>query len=105
MTSGQITRITLFKILNEEEKQKLLDMYKQMPTKAVKDGKPYILNVKAGPAVENQDQGYTVGVVSTFASHDDMVYYDNECTAHAELKSFAKTVHRGAMMVFFESVV
>ncbi|RYP67474.1 hypothetical protein DL770_008615 [Monosporascus sp. CRB-9-2] len=104
MTSRQITRITLFKIFNAEDQQKLLGIYKQMPTKAVKDGKPYILDVKAGPA-ENQGQGYTVGVVSTFASHDDMVYYDNECAAHAELKNFAKTVHQGAMMVFFESVV
>lgn len=33
-----------------------------------------------------------------------MVYYDEECEAHGKLKEFAKSVHQGAMMVYFESV-
>jgi hypothetical protein len=34
-----------------------------------------------------------------------MEYYDNGCAAHAELREFAKTVHNGAMMVYFEDGV
>jgi hypothetical protein len=33
-----------------------------------------------------------------------MVYYDNECEAHAALKSVAKTLHQGVMMVYYESI-
>ncbi|PHH91913.1 hypothetical protein CDD83_9780 [Cordyceps sp. RAO-2017] len=99
-----IHRVTLFKIPKPEDQQHLLSIYKQMPEKAVKDGKPYILSVTAGTAKPDQRaQGYTVAVISVFQSVDDMTYYDNECQAHAELKSFAKTVHQGAMMVFFEN--
>ena len=39
-----------------------------------------------------------------FKSVEDMVYYDEECEAHKKLKAFAKGVHQGAMMVYFESV-
>jgi len=61
--------------------------------------------VTAGPAFEDQrNQGYTVAVVSVFASKDDMKYYDDECEAHAALKQVAKSVHKGAMMVYFESI-
>ena len=58
----------------------------------------------AGTAKPDQRaQGYTVAVTSVFHSHEDMVYYDNECAAHSELKDFAKTVHQGRMVVFFEN--
>ncbi|KAH8890098.1 hypothetical protein GQ53DRAFT_688891 [Thozetella sp. PMI_491] len=104
--SSQINRITLFKIPNEDDQQKLLNIYKHMPEKAVKDGKPYIISVRAGLAKKDQRaQGFTIAVISVFASESDMEFYDNECTAHGELKSFAKTVHQGAMMVFFENAL
>ncbi|KAK0389057.1 hypothetical protein NLU13_2633 [Sarocladium strictum] len=104
MAGGQINRITLFKIPNEDDRKKLLDIYREMPTKAVKNGKPYIRSVTAGTAKDDQRaQGYTVAVQSVFDSVDDMIYYDNECAAHGNLKAFAKTVHQGAMMVFFEN--
>lgn len=62
--------------------------------------------MKAGTAFPDQRaQGYTVAVQSTFASTEDMAYYDNQCKAHADLKSFAKTVHEGAMMVYFENAL
>lgn len=34
--AGQITRVTLFKIPKEEDQQRLLDLYKEMPQKATK---------------------------------------------------------------------
>lgn len=102
--SRPIHRITLFKILDPADQQRLLQIYKQMPAKAVKDGEPYIVSVTAGTAKPDQrTQGFIVAVVSVFRSVQDMNYYDNECAAHAELKAFAKTVHQGAMMTFFEN--
>ncbi|KAI0167698.1 stress responsive A/B barrel domain-containing protein [Pestalotiopsis sp. NC0098] len=101
-----IQRITLFKIPNAEDQDKLLEIYRHMPEKAVKDGKPYILAVKPGRAFPDQRaQGFTVAVVSVFSSVEDMKYYDNDCKAHAELKGFAKTVHQGVMMVYYESIL
>jgi hypothetical protein len=61
--------------------------------------------VNAGPTFPDQrSQGYTVAALSVFASKEDMVYYDNECEAHGKLKAIAKSVHQGAMMVYFESI-
>ncbi|KLU92636.1 hypothetical protein MAPG_11581 [Magnaporthiopsis poae ATCC 64411] len=106
MAGGPVYRLTLFKIPNEDDQKKLLDIYRQMPTKAVKDGKPYIKSVSAGTSQQDQRaQGYTVAVTSIFESEDDLLYYDNECAAHAELKAFARTVHQGSMMVYFENVL
>lgn len=66
------------------------------------DGKPYIQSVTAGPTkLDQRAQGYTFAAISVFSSEDDMVYYDNKCTTHAELKAFAKGVHNGALMVYF----
>ncbi|KAK7403060.1 hypothetical protein QQX98_011171 [Neonectria punicea] len=102
--SKPVNRVTLFKIPNVDDQQKLLNIYKGMPQKAVKDGKPYIISVQAGVTKPDQRaQGYTIAVISAFTSVEDMAYYDNECAAHAELKGFAKSVHQGAMMVFFEN--
>jgi hypothetical protein len=71
---------------------------------SLQDGKPYIRSVRAGRAkLDQRAQGFTIAVISVFDSVEDMTYYDNECAAHAELKAFAKTVHQGAMMVFFEN--
>lgn len=102
--SSQIHRITLFKIPEAADQLRLLDMYRQMPVKAVKDGKPYILSVTAGRAKPDQRaQGFTLAVVSVFSSEADMKYYDEQCAAHAELKVFAKTANQGVMMVYFEN--
>jgi len=101
-----VSRLTLFKIPSESDQQKLLDIYRSMPSKAKKDGKPYIRSVVAGPSYEDaRNQGYTVAVVSTFDSLEDFKYYDTQCEAHNELKAFAKTVHQGNMMVFFENAL
>ncbi len=52
---------------------------------------------------DQRAQGYTVAVVSEFASLDDFNYYDTECEAHGRLKVVAKTLHQGNMMLYFES--
>lgn len=58
----------------------------------------------AGKAkLDQRAQGFTIAVISVFESEEDMVYYDNDCAAHKELKSFAKNAHQGVMMVYFEN--
>ncbi|GKT93436.1 stress responsive A/B barrel domain-containing protein [Colletotrichum tofieldiae] len=92
----QVTRITLFKIPDEENQKRILSLYQQMPQKAL----------KAGLAVADQRaQGFTIAAVSTFASKEDMDYYDNGCATHQELKSIAKGSHQGFAMVFFQDQV
>lgn len=72
---------------------------------SVQDGKPYILSVTAGPTFPDQrNQGYTLAIISVFASVEDMKYYDNECEAHVALKKVASSIHQGLMMVYFQSV-
>lgn len=69
-----------------------------------KNGKPYIVSVKAGKAFgDERAQGYTVAVMSTFASLEDFTYYDTQCEAHKGLKAFAKTVHQGNLMVYYQA--
>lgn len=69
------------------------------------DGKQYIRSVRAGSTYDDpRRQGFTLAVISEFDSVDDMKYYDEDCQAHAKLKSVAKDLHQGIMMTFFESV-
>ncbi|KAJ9642790.1 hypothetical protein H2204_002438 [Knufia peltigerae] len=106
MAAKPVYRLTLFKIPDESNQDQLLELYRKMPQDALKDGKPYIVSVKAGKAVDDaRNQGYTISVVSEFASLEDFTYYDTQCAAHKKLKSFAKTAHQGTLMVFFEAVV
>ena len=58
-----------------------------------KDGKPYILYVSAGVVHDDKRaQGYTVAAKTEFASLDDMLFYDEQCPAHATLKAKAKAL-------------
>ncbi|KAK4939252.1 hypothetical protein LTR10_020449 [Elasticomyces elasticus] len=103
MAAKPVYRLTLFKIPDEGNQDKLLELYRTMPQDALKDGKPYIVSAKAGKTVDDsRNQGYTIAVVTHFASMEDFKYYDTQCAAHTKLKSFAKTVHQGNMMTFFE---
>ncbi|KAJ4292355.1 hypothetical protein N0V90_009016 [Kalmusia sp. IMI 367209] len=98
-----ITRVTLFKIPSPSDAETLLGHYRNMPVNALKDGKPYILSVSAGPAAEDaRSQGFNFAAISRFANKEDMVFYDEGCAAHAALKAFAKDVIQGIMMVYFE---
>jgi hypothetical protein len=131
MSSQQTYRMTLFKIPRIEDQDKLLEMYRAMPQKALKvrsqmadplhsfipltdstllfskqDGSPYIVSVKAGKTFADQRaQGYTIAVMTTFASKEDFEYYDTACEAHKELKAFAASVHQGNLMVYFHSAL
>lgn len=57
------------------------------------------------PKPDQRAQGFTFAAVSVFESQDDMTFYDNECSAHVEIKGLAKSVHEGFAMVYFTNEV
>lgn len=70
------------------------------------DGKPYILACEGGEAApEPRAKGWTIAVKCTFASKEDMDYYDNECEAHREVKVLAKPLVEDLLAVWFEDVL
>ena len=52
-----------------------------------------------------RSHGYTVKATTVFASHNDMVYYDKECPAHAALKHLALDIIEARPIVVNEEVV
>ncbi|WYZ39125.1 hypothetical protein EsH8_III_001039 [Colletotrichum jinshuiense] len=106
--AGRVHRVTMFKIADEAQKQSLIEQYKVLGDTQKKDGKPYILSMVVGPAIDDpRSQGFTLVAKTEFASLEDMRYYDDECAAHGALKVFVKeklTVG-GVMSVYFEPKV
>ncbi|KAJ5662747.1 stress responsive A/B barrel domain protein [Penicillium macrosclerotiorum] len=101
-----IERITLFKIPNEADQQRLLEQYKVLTKTATKDGKPYIVAAAVGLSYPDpRNKGYTVSVKTTFASMEDMKYYDTECEAHKALKAVAGPIKEDILTTFYESVL
>ncbi|WPH03243.1 Hypothetical protein R9X50_00612000 [Acrodontium crateriforme] len=101
-----IERVTMFKIAKKEDREKVLEAYKKVKQTAVKDGKPYILSCEAGHAAdEARAQGWTLACKTTFASLQDMEYYDTQCEAHKMLKQVAIPFKEDVMTVWFESAV
>ncbi|KAF0329818.1 stress responsive a b barrel domain-containing protein [Colletotrichum asianum] len=102
--ADRVHRVTMFKIADEGQKKQLIEQYKKLGDSQKKDGKPYILSMVVGPAVDDpRAQGFTIVAKTEFASLEDMKYYDDECAAHGALKSFVKenlTVG-GVMSVYF----
>ncbi|KAF2155452.1 stress responsive A/B barrel domain-containing protein [Myriangium duriaei CBS 260.36] len=102
----QVHRVTYFKIEDESAKDKLLGLYKTMRSDALKDGKQYILSAEAGKIIPDpRNGGFTIAAKTTFASMEDFEFYDKECSAHKNLKSYAASVHQGVMMVYFQSAI
>ncbi|KAJ5224055.1 hypothetical protein N7468_008597 [Penicillium chermesinum] len=101
-----IERITLFKIPNEADVQRLLNQYKVLASTATKDGKPYILSAAVGRSIDDpRNKGWNVSAKTTFASLDDMKYYDNECEAHKALKALAGSIKEDVMTTYYENVL
>lgn len=101
-----IERITLFKIPNDEDLNCVLEQYKTLAKTAVKDAKPYILSTAVGKSFPDpRNKGFNLSVKTTFASLDDMKYYDSECEAHKALKAVAGPVREDFLMTYYESVL
>lgn len=69
------------------------------------DGKPYILRCVAGRTLDDpRNQGYSICASTTFATLEDMKYYDEQCEAHAGLKAVAKDlVEPPPLMMYIEA--
>ncbi|EYE93760.1 Dabb family protein [Aspergillus glaucus CBS 516.65] len=101
-----IERVTLFKIPNNDDRQRVLEQFKVLVKSATKDGKPYISNAAVGASFDDpRTHGYNLSVKMTFQSLDDMRYYDNDCEAHKALKAVAVPVKEDLLTTYFESVV
>ncbi|KAJ5779300.1 Dimeric alpha-beta barrel [Penicillium paradoxum] len=101
-----IERITLFKIPNEADLNRVLEQYKVLAKTATKDGKPYIVAAAVGPTIADpRNKGYNLSVKTTFASMDDMKYYDNECEAHKALKACVGPVKEDVLTTFYENIL
>ncbi|KAJ5179797.1 Dimeric alpha-beta barrel [Penicillium capsulatum] len=101
-----IERITLFKIPNEADVQRVLEQYKVLAKTATKDGKPYIVAAAVGQSIPDpRNKGFNISVKTTFASLEDMKYYDTECEAHKALKAVAGPVKEDVLMTFYENIL
>ncbi|KAJ5597932.1 hypothetical protein N7537_008016 [Penicillium hordei] len=107
-----IERITLFKIPNEADRARVLEQYKVLAKTATKsasfsyDGKPYIVAAAVGSSIPDpRNKGYNLSVKTTFASMDDMKYYDNECEAHKALKACVGPVNEDVLTTFYENIL
>ncbi|KAJ5840334.1 uncharacterized protein N7525_005522 [Penicillium rubens] len=105
-TMAPIERITLFKIPNDADRDRVLEQYKVLAKTATKDGKPYILAAAVGASIPDpRNKGYNVSVKTTFASMEDMKYYDNECEAHKALKACAGPVKEDVLTSYYENIL
>jgi hypothetical protein len=118
-----VERITLFNIPSEADQNRVLEQYKVLAQTARKvrmplnpfsrrarltnqDGKPYILNAAVGRSVDDpRNKGFNISVKTTFASMDDMQYYDTECEAHKALKAVAGPVKQDVLTTFYENIL
>ncbi|KAJ5908826.1 hypothetical protein N7495_001508, partial [Penicillium taxi] len=105
-TMAPIERITLFKIPNDADADKILEQYKILAKTAVKDGKPYIVSAAVGKSFPDpRNKGYNVSVKTTFASLDDMKYYDADCEAHKALKALAAPIKEDVLSTYYENIL
>ncbi|KAJ5123672.1 hypothetical protein N7448_009769 [Penicillium atrosanguineum] len=105
-TMAPIERITLFKVPNEADRLRLLEQYKLLAKTATKDGKPYIVAAAVGQSFDDpRNKGFNISVKTTFASMEDMKYYDTECEAHKALKAVAGPVKEDVLTTFYENIL
>lgn len=70
------------------------------------DGKPYIVAAAVGQSFDDpRNKGYNISVKTTFASMEDMKYYDTECEAHKALKAVAGPVKEDVLTTYYENVL
>ena len=128
---GPVYRTTMFTVPNRDHTTALVQAYQRLASQAKKarspilsmlisgsilqiislpktltrcsqDGKPYILSSACGPAAdEPRANGYNFVARTTFASKEDMDFYDNQCPAHKDLKISIKDKVAGPPMVIW----
>lgn len=72
----------------------------------MQDGKPYILSAAVGTSIDDpRNKGFNISVKTTFASVEDMKYYDTECEAHKALKAVAGPVMEDVLTTYYENIL
>ncbi|KAF2154688.1 hypothetical protein K461DRAFT_275843 [Myriangium duriaei CBS 260.36] len=101
---AKIQRVTLFKVSDPSVViPQMVEKLKTFQREATKDGKQYIQSYTAGPTVSDaRNQGFNFCIQSSFASIEDMKYYDEECQVHAGLKSFMQGKLAGPPLTVFQ---
>jgi len=83
-----VIRITQFKIPDPKDVDAAIEAYKKVEADNKKNGEKYIVSLQPFKLHDDpRSQGYTLAAQTTFASLEDMKYYDDECVAHKELKT------------------
>jgi len=92
MASSRIFRTTMFKVPDLDHQNQLIAAYHKMAENQCReDGQPYIVGLRIGQALDDpRAKGYTIVVDTVFANIADMLYYDNKCPAHAELREVVR---------------
>ncbi|KAF1923120.1 stress responsive A/B barrel domain-containing protein [Didymella exigua CBS 183.55] len=99
---SKIVRMTLFKLSDNSVIKEAIQKYSSLTQDALKDGKPYIQQAAAHqPYDDPRSQDYTLVARTVFNSKADMDYYDNECEAHAAIKTFIKPKVGGPPLVIY----
>lgn len=72
----------------------------------IQDGKPYIVAAAVGRSIPDpRNKGFNISVKTTFASMEDMKYYDEQCEAHKALKAIAGPAKEDVMTTFYENIL
>ncbi|KAF3006446.1 hypothetical protein E8E13_002646 [Curvularia kusanoi] len=99
---SKIVRMTLFKLSDTAVIKEAIQKYSTLTQDAVKNGERYIEQATAHqPYDDPRTQGYTLVARTVFKSKADMDYYDNECEAHAAIKSYIKPKAGGPPLVVY----
>ena len=70
----------------------------------MQDGKPYILSCRASKLYDDpRSKDFNVCAQTSFASLEDMKYYDSQCEAHKALKVTVTPLMQGVMSVYMDA--
>lgn len=54
---------------------------------------------------DSRNKGFNLSVKTTFASLEDMQYYDQECEAHKALKAVVSAVREDVLSTYYENIL
>ncbi|KAH7358281.1 hypothetical protein B0T11DRAFT_299362 [Plectosphaerella cucumerina] len=104
--ADRVHRVTMFKLPNKQHQETLIAAYKVLSSEQKRDGKPYILSLVVGPALDDpRSKGFTLVAKTEFASLEDMRWYDSDCPAHDKLKGLVREFGIGPddiLSIYFE---
>ncbi|KAH6630395.1 hypothetical protein B0J18DRAFT_421066 [Chaetomium sp. MPI-SDFR-AT-0129] len=86
---GQIDRLAIFKAVDEAARTKMVEAALEFFSQVKKSGNQYFSNNSVSFIQNHEDpraHGYGVALRLTFDNEQDILYYDQQCPIHLELK-------------------